>query len=274
MVFYLQVLCRHNGANQTQNRVDLLRLKREAQDAMDELETLKDSEELFDTFRRKMTAVVQCHLDSEQLPSAPSLSQLQPSIQQDIKQQFQWPRGLRRIIVNRRLVDEFLPFAYEHLQHNVEFCGILAGRLTPANTLQVTHLLIPKQEGTSDACHALNEDDLFRYQHSNDLLTLGWIHTHPSQSAFLSSVDLKTHYGYQLMMDESIAIVCAPRHSPSLGIFRITDSGMNRMREILHSNPNWSERRHEQVGEILFEKCNHVTCSYDVDAPANVVDLR
>ena len=35
--------------------------------------------------------------------------------------------------------------------------------------------------------------------------------THPTQTAFLSSVDLHTHCSYQLMMPEAIAIVCSPR---------------------------------------------------------------
>lgn len=37
--------------------------------------------------------------------------------------------------------------------------------------------------------------------------------THPSQTAFLSSVDLHTHCSYQLMMPEAVAIVCAPKHN-------------------------------------------------------------
>lgn len=36
--------------------------------------------------------------------------------------------------------------------------------------------------------------------------------THPTQTAFLSSVDLHTHCAYQLMMAEAIAIVCAPKY--------------------------------------------------------------
>lgn len=36
--------------------------------------------------------------------------------------------------------------------------------------------------------------------------------THPTQTAFLSSVDLHTHCSYQLMLPEAIAIVCAPKH--------------------------------------------------------------
>lgn len=39
----------------------------------------------------------------------------------------------------------------------------------------------------------------------------GWIHTHPRQECFLSSVDLHTHCGFQSLLPEAIAIVCAPR---------------------------------------------------------------
>lgn len=35
--------------------------------------------------------------------------------------------------------------------------------------------------------------------------------THPTQTAFLSSVDLHTHCSYQMMLPEAIAIVCSPK---------------------------------------------------------------
>lgn len=44
------------------------------------------------------------------------------------------------------------------------------------NQLMVTHLLLPKQTGTSDSCTTDNEEDLFTYQDKYDLITLGWIH--------------------------------------------------------------------------------------------------
>ena len=40
----------------------------------------------------------------------------------------------------------------------------------------MTHVLIPKQTGTSDRCDAEGEEDLFDYQDCQDLLSLGWIH--------------------------------------------------------------------------------------------------
>lgn len=39
------------------------------------------------------------------------------------------------------------------------------------------------------------------------------VQTHPTQTAFLSSVDLHTHCSYQLMLPEAVAIVCAPKHN-------------------------------------------------------------
>ena len=55
-----------------------------------------------------------------------------------------------------------------------------------------------------------------------NLIVLGWIHTHPSQSCFMSSVDVHTHCGFQTQMDEAIAIVLAPNdRTKSVGTFRI-----------------------------------------------------
>ena len=54
-------------------------------------------------------------------------------------------------------------------------------------------------------------------------MVLGWIHTHPTQTCFMSSRDLHTHVGYQVMIPESVAIVCAPSKQPDWGIFRLTD---------------------------------------------------
>ena len=67
---------------------------------------------------------------------------------------------------------------------------------------------------------------IFSYFIRHGLITLGWIHTHPSQTCFMSSVDLHTHYGYQVMIAEAIAIVMAPSKKKDSGIFSITKHGM------------------------------------------------
>jgi STAM-binding protein len=97
---------------------------------------------------------------------------------------------------------------------NLETCGILCGTLI-SNALFISRLVIPEQESTSDTCETTNEGALFDYCDSEDLMVLGWIHTHPTQTCFMSSRDLHTHCGYQVMMPESIAIVCAPSTEPS-----------------------------------------------------------
>ncbi|XP_018049926.1 PREDICTED: STAM-binding protein isoform X2 [Atta colombica] len=119
--------------------------------------------------------------------------------------------SLRDIILPTKLMHNFLTLAFSNTTSNKETCGILAGRLE-RNKLMVTHLLIPEQTGTPDSCTTHNEEDIFDYQDQHNLITLGWIHTHPTQTAFLSSVDLHTHCAYQLMMAEAIAIVCAPKY--------------------------------------------------------------
>lgn len=118
---------------------------------------------------------------------------------------------LRQIVVPKDTMSKFLALASKNTENNIETCGILAGRLQ-YNRLNVTHVIVPKQQGTADSCNTMNEEELFDIQDQHSLITLGWIHTHPSQTAFLSSVDLHTHCSYQIMMAEAIAIVCAPKY--------------------------------------------------------------
>ncbi|KAG2192298.1 hypothetical protein INT47_008235 [Mucor saturninus] len=129
---------------------------------------------------------------------------------------------LRKLLLPKRLHARFVGIADRNTRNKIETCGILAGTLKN-NILKITTLIIPKQTGTPDTCTTENEEDLFDIQDKHDLLTFGWIHTHPTQSCFLSSVDLHTHCSYQLMLPEAIAIVCAPSQTPNFGIFRLTD---------------------------------------------------
>lgn len=134
--------------------------------------------------------------------------------------------GLRDVFVPSDLVRKFLGVAEHNTMKNIETCGILAGKLSK-NAFYISHVLIPKQAGTSDSCVAEDEEDILMYQDPRDLITLGWIHTHPSQTAFLSSVDMHNQYGYQAMLPEAIAIVCAPKFNET-GIFTLTqDRGMS-----------------------------------------------
>ncbi|GAO19213.1 hypothetical protein UVI_02008060 [Ustilaginoidea virens] len=121
---------------------------------------------------------------------------------------------IRSVFLPSKLRAAFLDVASGNTRRGLEMCGILCG--TPVNNaLFVRCLLIPDQKCTSDTCETENESAIFDYCADQDLMVLGWIHTHPTQTCFMSSRDLHTHAGYQVMMPESIAIVCAPKFTPS-----------------------------------------------------------
>ncbi|KAJ4917529.1 AMSH-like ubiquitin thioesterase 1 [Raphanus sativus] len=123
------------------------------------------------------------------------------------------------------MMDTFLRLAKSNTKKNLETCGILAGSLKNRK-FYITALIIPKQESTSDSCQATNEEEIFEVQDKQSLFPLGWIHTHPTQSCFMSSIDVHTHYSYQIMLPEAVAIVMAPQDSSRKhGIFRLTTPG-------------------------------------------------
>lgn len=129
---------------------------------------------------------------------------------------------LRTVFLPPELRVQFVELAASNTRRNLETCGILCGTLI-SNALFISRLLVPEQTSTSDTCETVNESAIFDYCDSEDLIVLGWIHTHPTQTCFMSSRDLHTHCGYQVMLPESIAIVCSPSKSPDWGIFRLTD---------------------------------------------------
>ncbi|KAG9466536.1 hypothetical protein GDO78_016464 [Eleutherodactylus coqui] len=120
--------------------------------------------------------------------------------------------GLRTVVLPKDLSQKFLQLAEANTSRGIETCGILCGKLTH-DEFTITHVIVPKQSAGPDYCDMENVEELFNVQDQHNLLTLGWIHTHPTQTAFLSSVDLHTHCSYQLMLPEAIAIVCSPKHN-------------------------------------------------------------
>ncbi|KAJ6540982.1 Mov34-domain-containing protein [Mycena vulgaris] len=145
---------------------------------------------------------------------------------------------LRTVLLPHATLPRFLAIASGNTARNLETCGLLLGREVSKGEsgasgsgsgsggktrYVVSTLLIPKQHATSDTCTMDEEEDVLGFTEERGLITLGWIHTHPSQSCFMSSVDLHTHASFQCMLPESFAVVCAPKSDPSFGIFRLTD---------------------------------------------------
>ncbi|XP_034413933.1 AMSH-like protease isoform X2 [Cyclopterus lumpus] len=172
--------------------------------------------------------------------------------------------GLRRVVIPRDLMYRFLLLADSNTARGIETCGVLCGRLTH-NEFLLTHVVVPKQSAGPDFCDMENVEELFGFQDQQSLLTLGWIHTHPTQTAFLSSVDLHTHCSYQLMLPEAVAIVCAPKHNDT-GVFRLTDPGMSEVSvcRLKGFHPHSKE-------PPLFSVCKHVVLR---DSKISLLDLR
>ncbi|EIE22119.1 Mov34-domain-containing protein [Coccomyxa subellipsoidea C-169] len=180
-------------------------------------------------------------------------------------------QGIREVQVSMALMDEFLKYAASNTRRGVESCGILAGVLDEKNgCFQISTLIIPKQEGTSDT--ALNEEEIFEAQDSRSLYPLGWIHTHPTQTCFLSSIDVHTQCGYQTMLEEAIAIVMAPRDARKrCGLFRLSTPGGL---QLVQKCPERGFHAHPPTptGQAVYELCGHVYLNPRVQH--DVVDLR
>lgn len=172
--------------------------------------------------------------------------------------------ALRQVIVPRELCHKFLQLADANTARGVETCGILCGKLM-RNEFTITHVIVPKQYGGPDYCNTENEEELFLIQDQHGLVTLGWIHTHPTQTAFLSSVDLHTHCSYQMMLPESIAIVCSPKYQET-GFFKLTEHGL----EEISSCRQKGFHPHSK-DPPLFTTCNHVSV---VERDVVLMDLR
>ncbi|CAI5733072.1 unnamed protein product [Peronospora destructor] len=152
--------------------------------------------------------------------------------------------------------------------YGIETCGILAGILHDQK-LVITTLIIPKQDGSSDMCTMTNEEELYDFCFSNELLTLGWIHTHPKQDCFLSSVDVHTQCGFQSILPEAVAVVVAPSDPhKNVGVFRLTEpNGLQLIQNCkltgFHTHPSQIE-----IYSNAFE------CKWLEQFTAQLVDMR
>lgn len=176
------------------------------------------------------------------------------------------PYGWTTVRLSFKVIDRFLQLAQKNTVANRETCATLCGRLVGAE-FHITDLILPKQSGTHDSVVTHKEEEMFEYTEKHCLMPLGWIHTHPTQTAFLSSVDQHCQLSYQLMLPEAVAIVCAPKFDDTQ-IFSLTpNDGIPIVRECrkigFHPHPS---------GATLFEPSKHVI--QDDSLTFNAIDLR
>ncbi|KAF7976920.1 hypothetical protein HWV62_5322 [Athelia sp. TMB] len=177
-------------------------------------------------------------------------------------------KELKNVILPRECLHRFLSIAAINTSCNRETCGLLLGK-DKGNKYAVTTLLIPRQHSTSDTCTMDEEELVMQFTEERSLITLGWIHTHPSQSCFMSSVDLHTHSGFQRMLPESFAVVCAPKSEPPFGIFRLTDPPG--LETILHCQEKEAFHPHPDVPIYTDADKGHIQVR---EIPIEIVDLR
>ncbi|KAK8809851.1 hypothetical protein WA158_000794 [Blastocystis sp. Blastoise] len=178
------------------------------------------------------------------------------------------------VLIQGKVVDDTIPAniktnaAYSSIISTPPFetCGILGG-IYINDDIKITHLIIPKQKGDSDSCTMLNEEDLSIELSNHDIYMLGWIHSHPRQPCFLSSIDIHTTLPFHLLLDKSIAIVIAPfdTKKPS-GIFRLCSSQIPFLKSC-------SQQGHHQHPDnlILYENAENVVY---LDEITTVIDMR
>ena len=173
---------------------------------------------------------------------------------------------LRHLLVPSMVMAKFESIAEPNTSSNIETCGFLGGKLYQ-NQFKITHLLIPKQSGTGYSCETIDEEVMVDYMVKNDLITLGTIHTHPTQTVFMSSVDLHTQLALQLMLPEAISIIISPKDNKT-GIFSLTqDHGLN----LIKNCPKLGFHPHPKNPPIYAE-ASHAQIDHHSDV--TIVDLR
>lgn len=179
--------------------------------------------------------------------------------------------AIHDVHISARLMEDFLELARANTDKDLETCGVL-GAFLKNRTFYVTTLIIPKQESTSSTCQTSNEEEIYAIHDEQSLFPVGWIHTHPSQSCFMSSVDLHTHYSYQVMLPEAFAIVMAPTDATrSYGIFRLSEPGGT---SVLKECQERGFHSHQEPadGSSIYEDCSNVYINSNLRV--EIIDLR
>ncbi len=133
-----------------------------------------------------------------------------------------------------KLAKHALTYANSNLSKKewVEVIGLLTGQMIKEGTI-LEQLIVedywPVDQGDAVSVEIVDQKiftDIFHKKESNQFI-IGWAHSHPSYTPFLSGDDFQTHLRYQTFWNKSIALVIDPlmisRDDYGLGVFRIDD---------------------------------------------------
>lgn len=167
--------------------------------------------------------------------------------------------GLREVQISYDMIKLFMHHVEVNTKKGIESCAVLAGELGGEdNVLRVNTLILPPQKGSRDQVEMLNEEVLLEETMEKELIVMGWIHTHPEFQCFLSSIDVHTTLGFQILLEEALAIVIAPKDTKrKCGVFRLSSpGGMDLIRDCPHRG--FHTHGPTKTGQPIYEICSHV----------------
>jgi len=98
-------------------------------------------------------------------------------------------------------------------EHNSEVIGYLIGQYKES-WIEINDLIIPDQQGTNIHAEITSELAIVEYLRKNkrdiNNVQVGWYHSHPSLSCFLSQIDIQTQKYWQKVNNRMVALVIDP----------------------------------------------------------------
>jgi proteasome lid subunit RPN8/RPN11 len=118
---------------------------------------------------------------------------------------------MQKLLINIDVIIEIVSFDLS--KPNVETAGLLLGKYED-NVLYIEEMEVGDQQ--ANAVHveiseqALTEAVVRMSSRVDDRVIVGWWHTHPNLSSFMSSTDISTQSRYQSLFPQAVAIVVDP----------------------------------------------------------------
>jgi len=147
------------------------------------------------------------------------------------------------------LMEYFIRFAAANTRKKNETLAYVAGFIQEEDKKEVLvakALHLPLRDGTPDSCWQTSPMlEYFDFLCTNKLVQVGWIHTHPTQTNFLSSVDLHTQHKHVTLQGD-------PR-------------GLAFVVSYKDKKPTWAAFRESEIGSYMLGKCraegHHESCA-------------
>ena len=166
-----------------------------------------------------------------------------------------------------KLAKHSLTYANASISKNkwVEVIGLLTGKIrnedTPLEQIMVEDYW-PVDQGDAVSVEIVDQTiftDIFMKKDSDHFI-IGWAHSHPSYTPFLSGDDLATHRRYQTFWNKSIALVIDPLMiSPEeygVGVFRIHEDKSNYYKLTTEIKGMSSEACYESINMFMKNQLN------------------